>query len=138
MLFDNKIISASEAKYKIEKDTITSSGGAQASYNLEQKFVDYVIKENILIENPDLNFYRTKNDIQVLVHQYVLNEENYKFKLGSGILWLIGDEYKDINNKFILSWASENQIKPQLYKKVYKEMGFEYEWFLDLYAKNLA
>ena len=142
MIFDKKIISASEAKYKIEDDTITTSGGAQASYNLEQEFFDYIINHNILNNEPK-TYTRTKGDSEVIVHDYLLNEKDYTFELGPGVLWLINDDFKDTNNKFIASIGiptdeHKRNMKPQLYKTSYRRYGKGYEWFLDLYAKNLV
>lgn len=142
MIFDKKIIRPSEAKYKIENDTITTSGGAQASYNLEQVFFDYAKSHNILNKKPE-TYTRKKGDSEVIVNDYMLNENNYSFELGPGVLWLIDDKFQDIDNKFIASIGiptdkNKRNMKPQLYKKSYGKYGHEYEWFLDLYAKNLA
>ncbi|MDV5105909.1 AAA family ATPase [Clostridium perfringens] len=72
---------------------------------------------------------------------YVL-AKSYKFKLGNGVLWLIGDEFAKRNNKFIASLPSNNKF--QLYRSVYNSMHNynankeEYEWFVKLYDKNLC
>lgn len=129
-----KEISTSEAKFLIE-DTgkAIRSGGAQGSYNLPSDFLNEATNKNILIKDPNMNYCRKEIDKDA----FVLNKE-YAFKLGPGVIWLIGDKFNNLNNKFIGSINSSNG-KFQLYRTVYNKLGSdEYEWFVDLYDKNLA
>ena len=130
-----KLISTSEAKYFIDENdkTIKVGGGAQASYNLPSGFLEYAKSKNILIEDSNIEYARRKND----GNAFVLHSD-YTFKLGHGVLWLIGEEYNNIENKFIASINASNG-KFQLYKKVYDKLDSpEYKWFVDLYNKNLS
>lgn len=132
-----KKISTSEAKYYINydnKNSIASGGGGQSSYNLPSEFLEYTLEHNILKQDPNLDYSRKNDDGDA----YVLNDE-YSFKLGNGILWLIGNNYDKIDNKFIASIGYQNH-KFQLFRKVYKDLSKkqkEYNWFVDLYDKNI-
>ena len=102
VVFDQKYISESEANYSLDGDKIIESGGGQSSYNLPTEFFDYATKKNILIKDPNLEHFRKNRDGDA----YIPNPD-YKFQLGSGVLWLIGDEYKE-DNKFVASVSSTN------------------------------
>lgn len=129
--FDVKVISTAEAKYLINEGNIVSKPGSnQGSYNLDNSFCKYVEKENILVEDPNLDYPRKEED----GNAYVLNEE-YSFELGEGVLWLIGKEYSRRNNKFISSHNDNGKI--QVYRKVYNKMGPDYEWFVKLYDRSI-
>ena len=130
-----KLISTSEAKYFIDENdkTIKVGGGAQASYNLPSGFLEYAKSKNILIEDSNIEYARRKND----GNAFVLHSD-YTFKLGHGVLWLIGEEYRNIENKFIASKNTSNG-KFQLYRKVYSSFNSEeYDWFVKLYDKNIC
>lgn len=134
--FDVKRMSESESKYKINNGYIKiREQNLQSSYNLSKKFCDYVKEKNILVENPDLDYSRKDKD----GNAYVLNGE-YQLELGPGILWLIGKEYSNKNNKFIASHNANGKM--QVYNAVYKnmsKMGYDgYEWFPTLYEKSIA
>lgn len=130
----SKEISKSEAKYFISSEnTIKSGGGGQSSYNLPTKFFNYAKEQGILIEDRTVDHARKIKD----GNAFVLSND-YKFKLGEGVLWLIGEEYGRCENKFIASKNNTNK-KLQLYKTVYSKFNLkEYEWFVKLYDKNLA
>ena len=132
VVFDQKLISESEAYYRIDGNKIIKSGGAQVSYNLPNEFFNYATKNKILIKDPNLEHFRKIKDGDA----YIPNPE-YKFQLGPGVLWLIGDEYKE-GNKFIGSVNGTNN-KFQIYRVVYNNMAAEgYKWFVKLYDKNLS
>lgn len=132
VIFDQKVISESEANFSIDGDKIIKSGGAQASYNLPIEFFNYVTYKKILIADPNLEHFRKNRDGDA----YILNKD-YKFQLGPGVLWLIGDEYED-GNKFIASVNGTNG-KFQVYRTVYNNMADSgYKWFVKLYDKNLS
>lgn len=129
-----KNISNSEARYMIDATTkeIRSGGGAQGSYNLPKEFFEYAKQNNILIEDPDFEYARKEQD----GNAYILAND-YKFELGKGVKWLIGEENLT-NCKFIMSLNSSNN-KPQIYRKVYKNLEEDkYGWFVKLYDKNLS
>lgn len=126
-----KIISESEAYYSFKENKIIESGGAQSSYNLPKKFFMYV-KDKILIEDPDFSYVRKETDGDA----YILRKD-YEFELGSGVLSLIGNRYRNIENKFIASLNGTNG-KFQIYRIVYDNLGSEYGWFVKLYDKNLT
>lgn len=130
--FDVKVISTAEAKYLINEGNIVSKPGTnQGSYNLDSSFCKYVEKENILVEDPNLDYPRKEED----GNAYVLNEE-YSLELGEGVLWLIGKEYSRRNNKFISSHNDNGKI--QVYRAVYNRMGPDYEWFVKLYDRSIG
>ncbi|MDU7111377.1 MAG: hypothetical protein E6303_11340, partial [Clostridium perfringens] len=128
----------SETKYYIdEKGNIKNGGGAQSSYNLPKDFFDVAKEKGVIVQDKDMRYKRKEDDGA----PYVL-AKSYKFKLGNGVLWLIGDEFAKRNNKFIASLPSNNKF--QLYRSVYNSMHNynankeEYEWFVKLYDKNLC
>lgn len=136
-----KNISNVEAKYylkkeqnvwKIENNDVTQ----QSSYNLPSDFLKYCKGRDILVE--DENFIHSRYDKDG--NAYVLNSE-YKFKLGKGVLWIIGKEFSENNNKFFGSINSKNK-KFQLYRAAYnskkKEENHAYRWFVELYDRNLS
>lgn len=131
-----KLISGSEAMYKInnsENKILQISKNTQGSYNLPIEFYEVAKEKHVLVENPSIDYARKNKDGAA----YVVTD-TYKFKLGQGILWLIGDEYNNKNNKFIAS-VNESNGKFQLYRTVYKKFNSdEYEWFVKLYDKNLV
>ena len=115
---------------------------SQSSYNLEKNFYKYATENNILIEDHELEHARKEKD----GNAYVLN--GYEFKLGEGVLSLIGEEYKNRENKFITSLNKSNG-KFQIYRKVYEEksnpknyIGITYdngyEWFVELFDENIG
>ncbi|WP_304103393.1 AAA family ATPase [Methanobrevibacter ruminantium] len=132
VVFDQKFISESEADYSLVGDKIIKSGGAQSSYNLPNEFFNYVTEKKILIKDPTIEHFRKNRDGDA----YVPNSD-YKFQLGPGVLWLIGDEYGE-GSKFIASVSSTNG-KFQIYRAVYNNMADNgYKWFVKLYDKNLS
>lgn len=130
-----KEISMSEAKYFINSNDnkINLGGGKQGSYNLPIEFFEDAKKYEVLIEDSDIDYCRKKTD----GNAFIINDQ-YSFKLGNGVLWLIGDEYEKKDNKFIASRNGTNN-KFQLYRTVYNGLNKEYYgWFVKLYDKNLA
>ena len=116
VLFNQKVISESEAYYRIDGDKIIKSGGAQASYNLPYEFFNYATKNKILVKDPNLEHFRKVKDGDAYIPH-----PDYKFQLSPGVLWLIGDGYEE-GNKFIASVNGTNN-KLQIYKVVYINMA---------------
>ena len=127
-----KTISESEAYYSFKEGNLIKSGGGQSSYNLPKNFFKYSTEKQILIEEPTISYSRKNID----GNAYVLNED-YSFRLGSGILSLIGKSYDNVDNQFIASMNGTNN-KFQIYRKVYDHLGWRYGWFVELYDKNLS
>lgn len=128
-----KIISESEAQFSLkENEIIKSTHNTQSSYNLPRNFFKYVTKNNILIRDPHIKYERKHVDGDA----YIL-QKDYEFKLGSTVLSLIGDEYDNSENIFIASLNGTNN-KFQIYRKVYNNLGWKYNWFVELYDKNLS
>lgn len=130
----HRVVKKSQAKNYISGNKLIKSDGAQASYNLPKEFFLYAKDKGVLVET-SMDYPRKYDD----GNAYILNS-NYKFKLGQGVLWLIGEEYKKIENKFILSKSGTNN-KIITYRTVYNQMSKNdrgYKWFVDLYDKNLA
>lgn len=128
-------VSKSEAKYYIDSNEgeIKISGGAQGSYNLKSEILTELTKHNVLIKDPSFEYDRKDKDGSA----YVLANE-YSLQLGTGILWLIGNEYSGSDNKFIASINSSNG-KFQMYRTVYRKLNQnQYGWFVKLYDKNLT
>lgn len=128
----------SETKYYIdEKGNIKIGGGGQSSYNLPSDFFEVAKEKGVIVQDGSIDYKRKKDDGA----PYVVSK-NYKFKLGEGVIWLIGNEFKKRNNKFIASLPSNNKF--QLYRAVYNSMDNynsnkeEYEWFVKLYDKNIC
>lgn len=128
----HKTISESEAFYSIRDGKIMKSGGGQSSYNLPLYFFKYATDRNILLQDPNLSYSRRDID----GNAFVLNED-YAFKLGSNVLFLIGTDYENVDNRFIASMNGTNN-KFQMYRKVYDDLGWRYGWFVELYDKNLS
>lgn len=129
-----KEVSKSESKYEV--NIIEKSSNLQSSYNLPQEFFDDATSEKIIIEK-EIPDYPRKND-----KTYVLND-NCEFKLGPNILWLIGDEFDNDNNKFVISryQTEKEQRKPQIYKHAYEKMEKQdpgYKWFVELFKNNIS
>ena len=129
-----RVVKKSQAKNYISGNKLIKSDGAQASYNLPKEFFLDAKDKGVLVET-SMDYPRKYDD----GNAYILNS-NYEFKLGQGVLWLIGEEYKKIENKFILSKSGTNN-KIITYRTVYNQMSKNdrgYKWFVDLYDKNLA
>ncbi|MFR9068743.1 MAG: hypothetical protein ACLVIU_00005, partial [Paraclostridium sp.] len=131
-----KLISSSEARYYINKgenEILKTGKNSQGSYNLPSEFLEAAREKNVLVEDSSIDYARKNTDGDA----FVVSKE-YKFKLGKGALWLIGEDYAKENNKFIASINASNG-KFQLYRTVYKKLDSkEYEWFITLIDNNLA
>ena len=128
-----KIISESEALFSLkEGEIIKSTHTTQNSYNLPRNFFKYATKNNILNKDPNMKYKRKPVDSDA----YIL-QKDYEFKLGSTVLSLIGEEYNNSKNEFIASLNGTNN-KFQIYRTVYDNLGWEYDWFVELYDKNLS
>ena len=129
-------INESQAYYTVENVILRKSGGAQASNYVGTGFFKAAIEKGVIFQTT-IEGYPPKRDFD---EQYALNE-NYSFELGSGILDLIGNDYKDRNNKFVVSFPQTKSGKPQLNKVVYKTLAKNdrsYEWFVELYSNNIT
>lgn len=140
-----RIIKGTQAKFQInENESVISQNNRtqQSSYNLPQEFMDYAIENGVIVEDETIDYSRRNSD----GNAYRLSDD-YSLELSSGILWMIGNEYRNINNQFITSQneASDGTKKWQLFRKVYNDLknsGTEnarnYAWFVELYDKNLV
>ncbi|MGU8437171.1 McrB family protein [Clostridium perfringens] len=130
-----KKLGKSESSYYIDFSTGDSkkiSSNSQGSYNLSNDFFNFAKRNNVLIEDEDMEYNRKGID----GNAFVLNSD-YKLKLGLGVLVLIGTKYWHSNNKFIASVAPSNG-KLQINKSVCSGLNdYEYGWFVDLYNNNL-
>lgn len=130
----SKKISESEAKFSIniESRKVVRKGGGQASYNLPKDFFTEATIKKIIIEDLEIDHYRKEKD----GNAYVLSEE-YKLRLGKGIINIIGEKYLKRNNKFIGTLPSNNKF--QLHRVVYENLNSDgYGWFVDLYDSNIT
>lgn len=131
-----KLISSSEAKYYINKgenEILKTNKNSQGSYNLPVEFLEAAIEKNVLVKDSSIDYARKEIDGDAFVVS-----DDYKFKLGQGALWLIGEDYTKVNNKFIASINASNG-KFQLYRTVYKKLDSkEYNWFINLIDNNLS
>ena len=128
-------ISKSEATYLrnslgiIEK----KNGKLQNSYNLKKQAFKELEDTGIMVADSSFLYKRKIMDGYI----YVVNKE-YTFRLGYSILWIIGEIYRDRENKFIASLNPNG--KYQMYRTVYSDLSEndkDYEWFVALYDKNI-
>lgn len=124
-----RIISNTQSNYKvvIEKKDITQ----QCSYNLPVELETYLLNINALHRLTD-------DDIRTKV-KYILVED-YKANLGANICAIIGEKYinQNINVVFTHTEGEDGGTpKFQLKKTDFKKMGDGYEWFIDLYNRNI-
>lgn len=146
MKYYNKV-SGSEAKHLLNSDTGLIENGSptqQNSYNVSKEIFNALNNSGVIVEDPSFDYSRKSNDGSA----YVLSADA-KLTLGSSVLWLIGEEFNGVKNKFIGSVNGSNG-KFQLYRKVYNtiiqnankdendNLAKQYEWFVKLYDKNLA
>lgn len=127
-----KNIEGSQAYYDI---VFIKSGGEQGSYYVIEFFKDALDKK--VIYQTEVEGYPEGG--RASDKQYVLSE-GYTFELGSKVLKLIGEEYKD-DNKFIISYPQTKTPKPQLNRRVYNKLAQNdkgYGWFVKLYDKNIS
>ena len=125
-----RLIKTTQSKYKaiIEKKEITQ----QCSYNLELEMEEYLLSIDALIRiTPE------GNDTNVL---YELKSD-YKVILGTNIIAIIGEKYKNLVNKVIFTHtegSDGSSKKIQLKKTDFDAKKQEsYNWFVDLYNKNI-
>lgn len=137
MVYEREIM-RSQADYIVENIILKKSGGGQSSNYVGTEFFNDALEKGVIFQTT-VDGYPTTNS-SGSDKQYVLNE-NYSLELGSGILTLIGEEYNDIDNKFIVSYPQTKSGKPQLNKVVYKTLSKidkGYEWFFKLYCNNIS
>lgn len=131
-------IKGSQADYIIDDIILKKSGGGQSSNYVGTEFFKDALEKNVIVQDT-VDGYPTTN-ARGSDEQYILND-NYTFKLGKGIIALIGEEYKYFDNKFIVSLPQTKNGKPQLNKVVYKTLAKKdegYEWFFKLYCNNIS
>lgn len=96
----------------------------------------------VLVEDATIEYSRKQSD----GNAYRL-ADGYKFELAPGVIWMIGDKYKLVDNFFLTSQnaAKDGTKKFQLFRAVYNDLrsskttGCEkYDWFVELYDKNLV
>lgn len=134
----DKEVSISESKYKLDYNNesyikiLKSNTKQQSTYNIPRKFFDEAISKDVLVETKSLNYPRKDDTV------YTINDD-YEFKLGPNVLWLIGDDYDKKENKFVISRMNER--KPQIYRGAYSKLSKNsegYDWFIKLYDKNIG
>lgn len=138
-------IKKTQAKFIIHNDEFIISEnnvGQQSSYNLPQDFIDYALENGVLVEDASIDYSRKDSD----GNAYRLSDD-YKLELAPGVIWMIGDKYKEIDNFFITSQneAKDGTKKFQLFRKVYNDLknsktadSKKFDWFVELYDKNLV
>lgn len=138
-------IKKTQAKFIINSDELVVSEnnvGQQSSYNLPQDFIDFALDNGVLVEDGTIEYSRKQSD----GNAYRL-ADGYKFELAPGVIWMIGDKYKSVDNFFLTSQneAKDGTKKFQLFRAVYNALrssrtaGCEkYDWFVELYDKNLV
>ncbi len=129
-------INESQAYYTVENVVLRKSGGGQASNYVGTGFFKDALEKNVIFQTT-VEGYPSNRDYD---EQYILNED-YTFELGPGIIDLIGEEYNNHNNKFLVSFPQTKSGKPQLNKVVYKKLAQKdkaYEWFFKLYCNNIT
>lgn len=138
-------IKKTQAKFIINSgDLVISENnvGQQSSYNLPQEFIDYALEHGVLVEDASIEYSRKDSD----GNAYRLSDD-YELELAPGIIWMIGDRYKKIDNFFLTSQneAKDGTKKFQLFRKVYNDLknsrqmeSEKFDWFVDLYDKNLV
>ena len=129
-------VSNSEASYIMNQKgyIVKKEKNVQSSYNICKSCFNILIEKKVLVINDDVESKRKKQDI----HTYVLNND-CTLQLGNNILWIIGEEYRDRENKFIASLNPNG--KYQMYRTVYSDLSENdkgYEWFVKLFDKNIA
>lgn len=137
-------VTKSEAEYKITVEKVWAK--SQSSYNVpddgDGDFWKFATSEDNKILKLDDNLSKEicqKRNVEEGKEEVYSLSSEYSFELGRNIIWLIGDEYKNKENKFIASrrlHKSGKWGKPQMFNGTYKHMGEEYEWFKELYEKN--
>lgn len=141
------MVSNSEAKYLLNSTTgllKKREGNVQSSYNIDVDIFKALCKHRMIVQDSSFEHARKSQDGDA----YVLNS-NIKITLGEGALWLVGDEFKKVELKFVGSVNGANG-KFQLYRKVYDKivrdakqsgnntLAMQYEWFVNLFDKNIA
>lgn len=124
-----RIISNTQSNYKvvIRKKDITQ----QCSYNLPVELESYLLKLNALKRETD-------ESVKTKV-KYVLSPTYYAV-LGVNICAIIGNEYLQKRVSVIFTHTEGEDggtSKFQLKKTDFKSKGIGYEWFVDLYNKNI-
>ncbi len=124
-----RIISNTQSNYKliVKKKDITQ----QCSYNLPVELETYLLNVNALHRETDESI-RTKV-------KYILDGD-YKASLGANICAIIGEKYinKNINVVFTHTEGEDGGTpKFQLKKTDFRQRGEGYEWFVELYNRNI-
>ena len=135
-----KLIKESQAKYTLIDGIMRKQGGKQCSYyiedddfgEMESKFLKYVGLGRDF-EGFPTGKYRDIDKVYEL--------KDYAFELGPGIIWLIGKDYENKENKLIITYPNTKDPMPQLMRSVYEKLTEKdtgYKWFVDLYDKNFS
>lgn len=124
-----RIIAESQSKYKVVIEK--KDNKQQCSYNLPIELEAYLLNLDALYRETDKGI---KNGVK-----YVLNS-SYKATLGANICAIIGNEYLTKSIKVIFTHTEgENEDTPkfQLKRTDFKSKGVGFEWFVELYDKNI-
>ena len=93
------MVSNSEAKYLLNSTTgllKKREGNVQSSYNIDVDIFKALCKHRMIVQDSSFEHARKSQDGDA----YVLNS-NIKITLGEGALWLVGDEFKKVELKFV-------------------------------------
>jgi len=123
----------SQAKYSYDVK-ILKEGGGQASNYVGSKFFNETTERNILVEKTIDGYPRLQDVVYVL-------SDDYEFELGDEILELIGNEYDNHENVFMVSFPDTKDGKPQLNRRAYEKLSSIHEgygWFVKLYDQNIS
>lgn len=119
----------------------------QSSINISKNFYEYAKAHEIIIES---DMYHARKDVDG--NAYILND--YDLKLGDGIILLIGEKYRNFENKFLASMnpngkfqiynevysLKDNPEKYENYEK-YKDLNLDkeegYGWFVELIPRTI-
>lgn len=124
-----RIIAESQSKYKVVIEK--KDNKQQCSYNLPIGLEAYLLSLNALYQETD-------ESISTKV-TYILNSD-YKARLGVNLCAIIGNKYLSESIKVIFTHTEgENEDTPkfQLKRTDFENRGAGFEWFVELYDKNI-
>lgn len=113
-------VKRTQSLYELKEKTINQQG----SYNLSLEAMERLVNLNIIKKiNDDLPIkYKVSDD--------------YKVVLENGIISLIGDEYKEIDNKVIFVYTEANDGTKKFQIKRADNNDESTKWFTELYNSN--
>ena len=149
-----KYFSTSESNYEFSSTGKISKkdSNPQSSCNVPKKFYNYAFKDNNILKIKGTHEF-CSNTKWTEEEVYELNE-GYELEFGQNMLWLIGNEYGNKENKFFFSRRktlttceenyngtilNENEKNEKAFRKpeIYKTLYDEDSWFIKFMEKNL-